>query len=528
MLKNTRKVWIFVLCLTCLIALAACQPSQGNVGNSEPKTTELAQSGGSDFESMGYSNFFNEDSGAYPDNFYSTTWINSANRGCNACHEDLFDLADSVHPEIVHLATSDPGYGKNATWNDCYTCHNGYVLGGVNLNDTIHNVHYGSPIFVQELGGNCYTCHAVNNNGDMILYDFYRYSSDFGSFMNAGDPGIVDWTHGRAFENDSPSGATIDNGMDITMTSFVNEVTPQEDCFVALNYGLWEIDANEWTLDVKGVKNERSFTLEELQAMPQIERTMVVSCSMNAIGSYQLGNAPFKGVALETLIDACGGLVDGNISVSCRGQDGWMFPFEGGYDVQMLIDNGCMIALEKYGKPLTAYDGFPAVFVMPGQSAFAWSKYAKTITFSDEPGITDPNHETAIFLGPYEETYTNYADPTLSDFPQWGHVTVNSGFWTPINDGDVLKMENGKVGLKGFAHTIAYGGYQLDKIKFSADYGNTWTEFDIPSNLDPVQLITWEAEWTPEKPGTYVLYVAVHEPSLGWQQFPAAITVVVE
>ena len=74
----------------------------------------------------------------------------------------------------------------------------------------------------------------------------------------------------------------------------------------------------------------------------------------------------------------------------------------------------------------------------------------------------------------------------------------------------------------------AFGDRKLDQIAFSSDYGTTWTVVDVPDDFDPVQWTHWTATWTPDEPGTYELYVCAVSEAKGWQQYPSAITVVVD
>lgn len=86
-----------------VVALAACSPAPSNSVSKdapEPVASVEEPAGVSDdaaaaddtaskLESMGYSNFLNNDSGDYATNFYTEGFVNAGNRGCNACHDDL-------------------------------------------------------------------------------------------------------------------------------------------------------------------------------------------------------------------------------------------------------------------------------------------------------------------------------------------------------------------------------------------------------------------------------------------------------
>ena len=95
---------------------------------------------------------------------------------------------------------------------------------------------------------------------------------------------------------------------------------------MASNYAVPEVDAATWALQVTGLTEEKSFTLEDLKALPQTKKTIAFPCAANAIGSYQIGNVPVTGVLLSDLVEACGGAKEGVVAVGPNAADGWRFP----------------------------------------------------------------------------------------------------------------------------------------------------------------------------------------------------------
>lgn len=532
------------LCLAISLAgLAACAPQQtGKAASGEvpastkaeadaPSAADSAEQPASVAESMGYADFIDRDSGVYPDieSGWRSAWMNAGNRGCNACHENLYDVIKDLNPE-VHLASSVPGYGKNATWRDCYQCHqSGANHSGLIVDDLIHTKHLSSQMFVEDLHGNCFSCHAMAKGGTLTMWEFLSVSNQFGGFSNAGSETMQNWAAERKWTDDSVdtvAGISIDNGMDITVTSFDQDPSAKEDRYCASNFGHRYIDAKDWTLKVTGVANEREFTLEELYELPMTERTYVAACGANAVGSYQIANVPAKGILIEDLIEACGGLVDGATSIDVQCYDNWNC-FGGNKDLDYCLREGAMLVLEEWGEPLPPEQGYPAMWVVPGSPAFDWNKWVTEINFEDAPAVYSNFHE---FMGVASPNASHYFDkPT-----DWVGTKVGSGagvnsFWmSPVNDGDVLKMENGKVTLEGIAYNWANEGAKLQQIAFSSDYGNTWTQIDVPQDVDPYAWVHFTAEWEPETPGTYVLYMSGIDDMFGWQPMPTPITVVVE
>lgn len=69
-----------------------------------------------------------------------------------------------------------------------------------------------------------------------------------------------------------------------------------------------------------------------------------------------------KGVLLSDVIEACGGLAGGTNTFALAGADGWATA----YIIDFMVQNNAMIALEYFGHPLTADQGYPATLVIPG------------------------------------------------------------------------------------------------------------------------------------------------------------------
>lgn len=57
--------------------------------------------------------------------------------------------------------------------------------------------------------------------------------------------------------------------------------------------------------------------------------------------------------------------------------------------------------------------------------------------------------------------------------------------------------------LKGTAYDF---GYAVAAIQFSLDQGENWTTYKTEGTND-YQNLSWQFEFTPDKPGFYVLYV---------------------
>lgn len=153
--KGTSRLLVAVAVMAAVAALAlalwGCAPqattSMAATGGDAEATEEAAPSM--------YPDFTDRTSGNFNDTFSTTDMLNAGNRGCNACHEDLWDVMN-MKDGYKHILTH-VGYDKALTYQDCEPCHRGHTaLTGPYLGDLIHAAHYGSKVF-QEANGNCWS-----------------------------------------------------------------------------------------------------------------------------------------------------------------------------------------------------------------------------------------------------------------------------------------------------------------------------------------------------------------------------------
>ena len=191
-----------------------------------------------------YPDFTDRTSGNFNDTFSTTDMLNAGNRGCNACHEDLWDvmnMKDGYNHILTHV-----GYDKALTYQDCEPCHRGHTtLTGPYLGDLLHAAHYGSEQFV-EANGNCWSCHAMDSAGSQGDYQFMLWDDFYDSPALGGYPNIANdettryWLSVRG--KDSSDAIGFNNRMDTEQNptisvSFAQDVTDHEDVFIVNNWG---------------------------------------------------------------------------------------------------------------------------------------------------------------------------------------------------------------------------------------------------------------------------------------------------
>lgn len=128
-----------------------------------------------------------------------------------------------------------------------------------------------------------------------------------------------------------------------------------------------QVDADSWTLEIDGmVEKPFSMTLQELLAMPMIERDITMTCVSNEVGGGYVGAARWLGVRLTDVLDRAGvkGSPDQLLSTAVDG-------FTISTPLEVVRDGrDAMIAVGMNGAQLTDTHGFPARLITPGLYGF--------------------------------------------------------------------------------------------------------------------------------------------------------------
>ncbi|MCH8819039.1 MAG: molybdopterin-dependent oxidoreductase [Acidobacteria bacterium] len=181
---------------------------------------------------------------------------------------------------------------------------------------------------------------------------------------------------------------------DIRNISIENPLTPRDEFFSIAHYGLPEIEASTFRLQVTGlVDSPREFSLEDIQARPSVELGAGYECSGNS-GRRVHGlasNGWWAGTRLSELLKDVGvrpearevvffGADHGEREVTFRNQS---FKLDQQFARSMSIENAmehdALIAYALNGELLTPQQGFPMRLVMPGWYGVANVKWLSGI-----------------------------------------------------------------------------------------------------------------------------------------------------
>lgn len=471
--------------------LVSCQPVTDNPSN--PSNDNASESSTNEGLTVP-GDFMNPDSGEWDASMY-TNAVNAGNRGCNACHEDLFSVLSGETIKGLHEVDKEAAYGRVYGWNECVTCHvhapgDGAAMGGAGsyLAPTIHGAHYASKEFVNK-NGNCFSCHEVDIvTGELGMWDELKYTKLIGLGNTAPVEVVGTWLSGRGFETGTVTGGVIERDIVLENISLSQDTTSVEDLYSATNMDYPDINEENYEFTMRGVVNEKTYTLDDLRALPQSEVTYTKMCFTNGSnGGWFISNIPAKGVLVSDLIEDCGGLLETSNAFSSLGHDGWVGPATPTLASNPLnyMDPNALIAVEYCDAPIDYMDGGPAVFVNPGAPAVEQSKWVKELIFYENENV-NPDFGYSDFRAP---------------------AGISAGWFSPARDGQEFKVGE-TINLEGFAWAMSeQGKNRTTSVNLSADYGDTWTTIEVPTDFDEDQWVHWSADWTPEVAGTYCLTV---------------------
>ena len=521
--RSSKKKPIAALCIAMMLVAAlsalGCAPQQqaSREPDASGAATEQEAAGAAVLEgtNMKANDFQQRDAGALPDDYNISAKVNAGSRGCDACHEDLQATIKDIAP-TVHIMTTGPNFGKTVDWNDCESSHSMHdTRGGVYLGDYMHATHFSSATFTDADNGNCWSCHATKKNGEIVMWDEYCYEEQLSGYT-ANTPASEAFFHMRGYDADTSIGISTLASDEVDLkVDLDQEMTDESQRYEAVNFNIpaWtDAELAAWSIEIKGVKNPATLTLADLEQHFEKQTQQVTQeCLVNGVNSSLEDSFEASGYLLSDIIEYCGGVDEGAVTVNgiADADEGWNFCVE----LDDALKNGAFVATEYYGHELTAMMGAPAVLVQPGFPGGTWVKYLKTIEFGTEP-VTAP---VRVIAG--DDFYDGAEDPHL--------YGCNSAWFNPATDGQVFKVGEA-IDLEGFAWVWNVDGHSTKQVQFSWDYGKTWFNADVAPDADPNNWQRFHATWTPTQPGTYCLKVQAVDGKDWHQKKPASVFVTVE
>jgi DMSO/TMAO reductase YedYZ molybdopterin-dependent catalytic subunit len=156
----------------------------------------------------------------------------------------------------------------------------------------------------------------------------------------------------------------------------VTRVTPTEHIYVLAHFGIPQIDAASWRLDIGGMVDQPlSLSLDDIKRFPKVEIESFIKCAGfphdATINTRAVSNAVWGGARLADVLDAAGLSDEARYLWALAPDHGtyarWSAPR---YAKDVTVERGragdVLLAYEVNGEPLPATHGFPLRLFVPG------------------------------------------------------------------------------------------------------------------------------------------------------------------
>lgn len=275
-------------------------------------------------------------------------------------------------------------------------------------------------------------------------------------------------------------------------------ITPAEKLFVRNNQQPdWSATLDPpppgpWTVEVGGLLEfPRTIALEELQALPQVEREVVLQCSGNgramfhrvspvkgALWSYgAMGNVRFKGVPLTTIFEKFD--IRPHSAAKFLTAEGAELPgkpgaadFEHSLPLEETLQRA-IVALELNGRPLPAVHGGPLRLVTPGYYGTMQVKWLSRLRLEAQESVN--HHQTKRYRTPREPLAPGSTfEYRLDNSDSHWRMKIKSVIFAPVHD---ATLRSGKFVASGVAWND--GTSLIDAVELSLDGGRSWQRAEL-------------------------------------------------
>jgi len=306
--------------------------------------------------------------------------------------------------------------------------------------------------------------------------------------------------HGMPFNAEAPPAALVD------------DITPTQFHYVRSNFA---VPAHDGMLEIGGaVASPTTVTLEDLRAMPAVERAVTLECAGNGRlamrplptgepwGDYAVSTARWTGVPLKHLLDLAQPAADG-VEVLFRGADHGAYhlsailantdqqdlTFERALPFELATDPAAeiLVAYEMNGEPLGPDHGAPFRLIVPHWYAVASVKWLTRIDVLTEPYAGEFQTGHYIYEWPDRQhervelmrVRARITDPAPGAIVAAGTYTVRGKAWS--GTGPVTAVD---VSLTG---------------------ASDWYPAEVEPPKGPYQWQEWSFEWNAEGTGRKTL-----------------------
>jgi DMSO/TMAO reductase YedYZ molybdopterin-dependent catalytic subunit len=287
-------------------------------------------------------------------------------------------------------------------------------------------------------------------------------------------------------------------------------ITPTGQHYVRSNFPL---PPHDGTLEIGGaVENPTTLTLDDLRAMPAVERVVTLECAGNGRlamkplpigepwGDYAVSTASWKGALLSDVLERVRPAANG-VEVRFEGADHGTYilhPVLGETDAADLTfvrslsladaadpNAEILLAYEMNGEPLSADHGAPFRLIVPHWFAVASVKWLKRVDVLDEP-----------FVGEFQTGHYIYEWPDRPHEPVT-LMRVRARITEPARGATIPA---GTHTVRGKAWS---GSGPVAAVEVSFTGEGEWMPAQLEPPAGPYQWQEWSIDWDVPTPGRY-------------------------
>lgn len=248
------------------------------------------------------------------------------------------------------------------------------------------------------------------------------------------------------------------------------ELTPTDKLYVvATTFSQPRVDVNDWRLEVTGmVERPRSFSYNELLAMPRLDQTSTLTCISNEIGADLIGNITWTGVRLRDILQQAG-VISGAVDVVLHSVEG----YSDSITLERALNPQNLIVYGMNGITLPISHGFPARLIVPGIYGMKNVKWLGQIEVVGED-----------YKGFWQRR--GWSDPAVVKTQS----TIDTGNYD-IGARQNVRLENGKVVIGGYAFA---GDRGISAVEVQID-GGEWQPAQLKQATSALTWRQWRYEW---------------------------------
>jgi len=287
-------------------------------------------------------------------------------------------------------------------------------------------------------------------------------------------------------------------------------LTPNALWYVRNHHPVPVLDESTFTLSVSGAAAggaARTYTLEQLRAMPKATVTTSMQCGGNrrselnahrktsglAWGLGAMSTASFTGVKLRDVLKDAGVLdaptgAEEVAHVQFEGVDGTKASIP--VEKAVSASGDTLIAYEMNGEALPRDHGYPLRVIVPGHVGVRNIKWVNKIIASPEEA--EGVWQRGMAYKSFGPDVTSLEGVDLSKYAPIQEMPVQSAILSPLPNSRCVDGPGSTLDVKGFAWSG--GGRGIVRVDVSADGGKTWTTAALGEGAEQPPTRAWA--WT--------------------------------